>query len=79
MIEIEKSWKQLSSLPEEIQKEVVDFIAFLHKKYNTNIEPMKKYSEPIGKEPFIGMWQHRDDMNDSSAWVRNLRQNEWHK
>jgi len=79
MIEIEKSWKQLSSLPLDIQKEVVDFIAFLHEKYNTNIEPMEKHSEPIDKEPFIGMWQNRDDMNDSSAWVRNMKQNEWRK
>ena len=28
-------------------------------------------------EPFIGMWREREDMRDSSAWVRDLRDSEW--
>lgn len=28
-------------------------------------------------EPFIGMWKDREDMKDSSQWVRQLRQQEW--
>ena len=28
-------------------------------------------------QPFIGMWKDREDLADSSKWVRQLRQNEW--
>jgi hypothetical protein len=28
-------------------------------------------------EPFVGMWKDREDMEDSSQWVRQLRQQEW--
>jgi hypothetical protein len=30
-------------------------------------------------EPFIGMWRTRKDMQDSAAWVQNLRQREWER
>lgn len=29
------------------------------------------------EEPFIGMWRDRDDMRDSSDWVRKTRNSEW--
>jgi hypothetical protein len=28
-------------------------------------------------EPFVGMWKDREDMEDSSQWVSQLRQQEW--
>ena len=28
-------------------------------------------------EPFVGMWKDREDMKDSSEWVRQIRQQEW--
>ncbi len=28
-------------------------------------------------EPFIGMWRDREDMRESSEWVRNLRKRGW--
>ena len=28
-------------------------------------------------EPFVGMWKDREDMEDSSQWVRQVRQQEW--
>ena len=28
-------------------------------------------------EPFVGMWKDREEMKDSSQWVRQLRQKEW--
>ena len=32
---------------------------------------------PLKEEPFVGMWRDREDMADSSEWVRKLRQREW--
>ena len=31
----------------------------------------------IQDEPFVGMWQDREDMDDSTKWVRQTRQKEW--
>jgi hypothetical protein len=32
---------------------------------------------PISADPAIGMWADRDDMQDSAAWEREVRQREW--
>lgn len=31
----------------------------------------------LEEEPFVGMWKDRKDMEDSSQWVRQVRQQEW--
>jgi hypothetical protein len=31
----------------------------------------------LQNEPFVGMWQDREDMQDSAEWVKNLRGREW--
>ena len=31
----------------------------------------------IQDEPFVGMWKDREDMEDSSQWVHQVRQQEW--
>ena len=31
----------------------------------------------LQEEPFVGMWKEREDMEDSSQWVRQVRQQEW--
>lgn len=65
------------SLPPEAQQQVLDFVAFLKTRYPT-VSPLKKSKRiKLTDEPFIGMWQDRDDMQDSALWVRNLRQHEW--
>jgi hypothetical protein len=32
---------------------------------------------PISEDPAIGMWADREDMQDSAAWEREVRQREW--
>ena len=32
---------------------------------------------PISEDPAIGMWADREDMKDSAAWEREVRQREW--
>ena len=32
---------------------------------------------PLREDPAIGMWQDREDMEDSAAWVREVRQRDW--
>ena len=41
------------------------------------ISPDKTVLTPLKEEPFIGMWSDRQDLEDSSQWVKNLREREW--
>jgi hypothetical protein len=67
----------ISALPPEAQRQVVDFINFLKKRY-VKIRPRKKTTrDKITSEPFIGIWEGRTDMRDSSKWVRSARESEW--
>ncbi len=31
----------------------------------------------LQNEPFVGMWEDREEMQDSAEWVKNLRSREW--
>ena len=69
-------WQDFVKLPPEAQRQVMDFIAFLQARYvsprpRKNAKPTK-----LASEAFIGMWRNRDDLQDSSAWVRNARERE---
>ncbi len=72
----DKVWRDFSSLPPELQKQVADFIAFLRTRYTADDSNKAKRTK-LSREPFVGMWRDRDDMVDSSAWVRRFRQGEW--
>ncbi|MBM4457008.1 MAG: DUF2281 domain-containing protein [Chloroflexi bacterium] len=69
--------RDIISLPPEAQKQVSDFVAFLKTRYATTPRVRKAKRIKLADEPFIGMWRDREDMQDSSAWVRRLRQSEW--
>lgn len=71
--------REIASLPPEAQRQVMDFVAFLKARYPIK-QPVKKTRRTrLADEPFIGMWRDREDMQDSSAWVRSLRQREWER
>ncbi len=31
----------------------------------------------LKEEPFVGMWSDRKDMENSSKWVKNIREKDW--
>ncbi|KAA3653279.1 MAG: DUF2281 domain-containing protein [Calditrichaeota bacterium] len=66
-----------NNLPPEAQKQVMDFIAFLRTRYQKSNYGKNITKTKLTEEPFIGIWRDRDDVQDSSAWVRNIRKNEW--
>jgi AbrB family looped-hinge helix DNA binding protein len=41
------------------------------------VQPLKSKRRSLSDEPFVGMWRDREDMADSSEWVRTTRQREW--
>jgi hypothetical protein len=66
-----------NSLPPEAQKQVMDFIAFLRLHYGEKGRNKTKVKPRLVDESFIGIWRDREDMQDSSAWVRKIRAGEW--
>jgi hypothetical protein len=71
--------RDIVSLPPEAQKQVSDFVAFLKTRYPVTKSDRKAKRTKLTDEPFIGMWRDRDDMQDSSAWVRHVRESEWER
>ncbi len=76
-MEPEKIFNDISSLPPEAQRQVADFIAFLRTRYKRSEQ--KKQTERVNllNEPFIGIWKDREDMSNSSKWLRDVRKSEW--
>ncbi|MDZ7959828.1 MAG: hypothetical protein RMY34_18425 [Aulosira sp. DedQUE10] len=67
------------SLPAEAQRQVLDFIAFMRQRYAV-VEPIAESGDfDLTNDSFIGMWCERQDLADSTVWVRNIRENEWSK
>jgi len=71
--------KEIMQLSPQGQQEVLDFVTFLKTRYKITGSVKKTKAGKLTEEPFIGLWRDRQDLNDSSNWVRNLRQNEWAK
>ena len=73
----EEIWRQLAMLPPEAQQQVIDFIAWLHARYAPSDVRQTAKRTKLAREPFVGMWCDREDLKDSSAWVRSIREREW--
>lgn len=73
----ERVWREYTTLPPELQKQVADFITFLRTRYVPLRASKTTKRTKLADEPFVGMWRNRKDMRDSSAWVRRIRQSEW--
>jgi hypothetical protein len=68
--------KDVESLPPAAQQEAIDFIAFLKNRYAKRSVKTPAAAN-LQDHNFVGMWKDRDDLSDSVAWVRQLRQNDW--
>lgn len=73
----EEILREISSLPPEGQHLVESFVASLRQRYLRSQPATQTTSGDIQSESFIGMWRDRDEMKDSSGWVRKLRESEW--
>ncbi|MCA9974618.1 MAG: hypothetical protein R3E31_04750 [Chloroflexota bacterium] len=73
----EQLWHELTDLPPAARQQVYDFIAFLRGRYAQTGEVSTQSTPDLRNEPFVGIWQDREDMNDSTTWVRESRQREW--
>jgi hypothetical protein len=68
--------REISSLPPEAMRQLEDFIFFLRERYRDST-PRSTPAPDLESEAFVGMWRDREDMSDSSAWVRSVRESHW--
>ena len=76
-MDLEKMRRQLEALPPEAQRQVADFIAFLYVRSQRSHLPKRSGKPRLAEETFVGLWENREDLRDSTAWVRKVRQREW--
>ena len=74
----EEILREINSLPLEAQHQVEDLISFLRERYKSS-QPTTAPTSDLETEAFVGMWRDREDMRDSSTWVRNTRETHWAK
>jgi hypothetical protein len=77
IVEMQGIWRQFDTLPAEAKREVIDFIAFLQMRYQRPKLEKRPQTLKLSEDPFVGIWKDREDMNDSVAWVRDVRKREW--
>lgn len=76
-MEQERLLRELASLPPERRRQVEKLVLLLKKRYAQSRSKKKAKLSPLRDEKFVGMWKDREDLKDSSAWVRSLRKSEW--
>jgi hypothetical protein len=76
-MEQEKIFDDISNLPPEAQRQVVDFIAFLKSRYKRSEKERQTKRLNLVNEPFIGIWKDHEDMKNNGLWLRNVREAEW--
>lgn len=69
---------KINSLPPDAQLLIEDFIRFLQERYK-NTNAITALVSDLETEKFVGMWSDCEDMDDSTAWVRNVRKKHWSK
>jgi len=65
---------RLKAMAAALKVSVDELIARSLEEYLAKLERMDDF-DPIG----FGMWKDREEMKDSAAWVRKLRETEWHR
>ncbi|MEX0722762.1 MAG: DUF2281 domain-containing protein [Gracilimonas sp.] len=67
---------KIKKLPPEAKKQAQDFVDFLYERYVKD-ETKKSEKKSILENSFFGMWKDREEMQDSTAWVRKVRKSQW--
>ncbi|MDZ7808120.1 MAG: DUF2281 domain-containing protein [Gracilimonas sp.] len=67
---------KIKKLPPEAKKQAQDYVDFLYERYVKD-ETKKSAKKSVLESSFFGMWKDRDEMQDSTAWVRKVRKSQW--
>ncbi len=67
---------KFNKLPPEAKQQARDFVDFLYERYVKD-ETKKSTKKSILESSFFGMWKAREDIQDSTAWVKKIRKSQW--
>lgn len=76
MLEFEQLKKDIAALPEADQQLVSEFVAMLKNRHGMT-KTARIRSLNLENEPFVGMWKDRPEMQDSTAWIKQVRREHW--
>lgn len=68
---------KIKKLPPEAKKQARDFVDFLYEKYAKSEPSKKSVVKSISGSSFFGIWKDREEMKDSTEWVRKVRKSQW--
>jgi len=66
-----------NALPAEAQELVAALVSLLSREYHLPQASHDIRTTGLTDDEFIGLWKDREDMLDSSQYIRLLRKNEW--
>ena len=78
-------WKQFSALPPTSKRLVEELVSVLGAGLVEPASPSlathtaKLRPKMLSSQAFVGMWRDREEMADSTEWVRQQRQQEWNR
>ncbi|MEO0456807.1 MAG: DUF2281 domain-containing protein [Cyanobacteria bacterium P01_A01_bin.114] len=73
MLDFKNLQSDIASLPEDAQQLILDFVGLLQRYQSHPAPPHQPIS--FTDQPFVGMWSDVPEMQDSTAWIRQTRQN----
>ena len=76
-MEMTNVWRQFDALSPAAKRQVAEFIAFLSARGKRRPAAEAEAARPLNEEGFVGIWSDREDLADSTEWVRRLRTDEW--
>lgn len=77
-MEMEKEgfYNKFESLPMEAKKQVISYVDFLLVKFDSKKKKLQR-TKSVKNKKFIGIWSNRNDLKNSSMWIKKLRKKEW--
>ncbi len=80
-----KNWSKAQLMNKQLLKSLVELISSLSEEERNLLYEMlgllfsssETTPQSLRDEPFIGMWKNQEGLQDSSHWVRRIRQQEW--
>lgn len=71
----EELLREISTLSMEARLQIEKYVALLKKQKKAALK--KNLKKPLRDEAFFGIWKDREEMHDSTTWVRNIRKTHW--
>lgn len=75
-MEKEGFYNKFESLPMEAKKQVISYVDFLLVKFDSKKKKLQR-TKSVKNKKFIGIWSNRNDLKNSSMWIKKLRKKEW--